>query len=141
MCKKKLYAAYGSNMNLSQMAHRCPFAKKVGIGIIENYELVFARNGYADITPKKDSIVPVVIWELTDDCEARLDIYEGYPRFYEKKSLSVWMEGKHLSMMVYCMTYPYNQIRCAPPRHYFETIKEGIAENSLSGVMKTYLNS
>lgn len=79
MADKKLYAAYGSNMNTVQMKHRCPLARKIGTGIIENYELVFARNGYADIAAKKNEIVPVVVWELTEACERSLDVYEGYP--------------------------------------------------------------
>ena len=38
---KKLYIAYGSNLNLEQMKFRCPTAKLVGKGTIENYELQF----------------------------------------------------------------------------------------------------
>ena len=41
---KKLYIAYGSNLNLEQMKFRCPTAKLVGKGTIENYELQFIRN-------------------------------------------------------------------------------------------------
>lgn len=37
----KLYVAYGSNLNLKQMAYRCPTATLVGTGVIENYELQF----------------------------------------------------------------------------------------------------
>lgn len=39
--KSKLYIAYGSNLNLRQMKYRCPTAKLVGKGTIENYELQF----------------------------------------------------------------------------------------------------
>ena len=35
--KKRLYTAYGSNLNLSQMAMRCPTAKLVGMGTILVY--------------------------------------------------------------------------------------------------------
>lgn len=38
---KKLYIAYGSNLNLGQMNYRCPTAKLYGTGVIENYELQF----------------------------------------------------------------------------------------------------
>ena len=37
----KLYVAYGSNLNLKQMAYRCPTATLVGTGVIDNYELQF----------------------------------------------------------------------------------------------------
>ena len=36
-----LYFAYGSNIDLEQMARRCPAAQVVGPGILENYELAF----------------------------------------------------------------------------------------------------
>ena len=36
---KKLYIAYGSNLNLKQMKYRCPTAKLLDIGVVENYEL------------------------------------------------------------------------------------------------------
>ena len=41
---KKLYIAYGSNLNLEQMKFRCPTAKLVGKGIVENYELQFKES-------------------------------------------------------------------------------------------------
>ena len=37
----KYYIAYGSNMNLKQMAERCPTAERIGIGKVKNYELQF----------------------------------------------------------------------------------------------------
>ena len=40
--KRKIYGAYGSNMNLEQMAHRCPKAKVIGSGILQDYKLTFS---------------------------------------------------------------------------------------------------
>ena len=53
---KKLYIAYGSNMDEEQMAFRCPTAILVGTAIVEGYELMFkgSRTGsYATIEPKE----------------------------------------------------------------------------------------
>lgn len=36
-----LYAAYGSNLNIEQMAKRCPKAKISGVGYVEGYILTF----------------------------------------------------------------------------------------------------
>ena len=36
-----IYYAYGSNLNLRQMARRCPTAKLLGTGVIPDYELLF----------------------------------------------------------------------------------------------------
>jgi len=38
---KKLYVAYGSNLNKNQMRYRCPTAKFYGIGELQGYELQF----------------------------------------------------------------------------------------------------
>ena len=89
MSERKLYAAYGSNMNLSQMAQRCPHAKRVGRGLVYGYELVFAYKGVATIVPSPDNFVIVILWELTPECEQALDRYEGYPRLYGKEKIQV----------------------------------------------------
>ena len=73
--KNKLYIAYGSNLNLPQMAHRCPSAKVVGASEIKNYALVFrgGRNGaVATIEPCEGSSVPVLLWKITPKDEATL---------------------------------------------------------------------
>ena len=49
MKNKQLYIAYGSNINLEQMAYRCPHSKVVGTSEIKDYELEF--RGVATIVP------------------------------------------------------------------------------------------
>ena len=39
--EKLLYFAYGSNMNLDQMAFRCPDAEVVGVVRVDDYRLTF----------------------------------------------------------------------------------------------------
>lgn len=124
--KKTLYIAYGSNMNLRQMAYRCPTAKAISKTELKGYELVF-RGGYGDavatIEKKSDSLVPVVIWELELSDEAALDRYEGYPRLYRKEWVKVWV-GKNLTV---AMVYIMNEGRPlgAPSEYYYNVIKEG----------------
>ena len=80
--RTRLYMAYGSNMNLEQMADRCRTAEVVGKGILKNYELLFrgARHGaVATVEPREGSSVPVVLWEIGARDEVALDCYEGYP--------------------------------------------------------------
>ena len=63
----KLYVAYGSNLNLKQMAYRCPTATLVGTGVIDNYELQFKgmpTGAYATIAPCKGKSVPVAVWDI-----------------------------------------------------------------------------
>jgi hypothetical protein len=82
--KTKLYFAYGSNLNLTQMAQRCPDARQLGATYIPNWRLVF--RGVADIEPTRsnDVLLPVGVWEITKRCEEQLDIYEGFPHLYRK---------------------------------------------------------
>ena len=42
---KKLYAAYGSNINLEQMAYRCPHSTVAGTAMLKGYELQFRHHG------------------------------------------------------------------------------------------------
>ena len=61
---KRLYVAYGSNLNIRQMKYRCPGAKLYGTGEIENYELQFkghSDSAFATIAPKEGASVPVAV--------------------------------------------------------------------------------
>lgn len=51
--EENLYFAYGSNLDLEQMAQRCPDAEIVGPVRLENYELRFRGSGFATVAPKK----------------------------------------------------------------------------------------
>ena len=103
---KRYYVAYGSNLNLSQMALRCPTAKVYGAGVLNNWELIFrgSKTGsYATIRRKKGSVVPVVIWEIRPKDEKNLDVYEGFPRFYFKQNVMVDLPDGKKKAMVYIM--------------------------------------
>lgn len=126
MKKKMLYIAYGSNLNLPQMARRCPTAEVVGTSEIRNHELLFrgGRGGsVATIEPLKGSSVPVLLWTLKDRDLQALDYYEGYPNLYRKEILEVELEGKQVPAMVYVMNEgpPYG----SPSDYYLNVIAEG----------------
>lgn len=87
--EERLYFAYGSNINLDQMACRCPDAGVVGTMTLENYELLFRRGGFATIAPREGKTVTGLPWSITPECERSLDFYEGYPRFYNKQTVTV----------------------------------------------------
>ena len=80
-----LYFAYGSNLNHFQMKRRCKdsiFLKKINL---KDFKLTF-RSKYraADIEPKKNSIVPGGLFELSKSDEKKLDVYEDFPILYKK---------------------------------------------------------
>lgn len=50
--KETYYFAYGSNMNLDQMAYRCPAASVVENVKLEGYRLIF-------VAGEKDAVLPL----------------------------------------------------------------------------------
>ena len=122
----RLYIAYGSNLNLEQMAKRCPTAEVVGKTYLHNYRLMFRGKSTAVATVEKQdgNKVPVLVWRLQPSDEYNLDLYEGYPNFYRKEMLRISISGRRMSAMIYIMNavkHPYD----TPSRSYFETIRLG----------------
>ena len=126
MSKKRLYIAYGSNLNLPQMALRCPTAKPVGTASLMNHELLFRgsrRGGVATVEPKVGSAVPVLVWSIKPNDEIALDRYEGYPRLYTKRMIDVELGGRAVSAMVYVMTP--GRDAGYPSQYYLDVIAGG----------------
>ncbi len=123
----KLYVAYGSNLNVAQMAYRCPTARMVSSAVIPNWELLYKgtrRAGVATIMYKKGVTLPVGLWEIDDEAEAALDIYEGYPHLYGKQNIFVTLpDGKRKLAMVYIMNNGHKT--CYPSDSYINTIMQG----------------
>lgn len=126
---RRLYVAYGSNLNIDQMKHRCPDAKIYGSGTIKNYRLAFFR--VASILPCPGTDVPVGVWEISKADETNLDLYEGYPRLYRKEMIDVEMAtGETVSAMVYIMNRRRGE--SDPPQMYYETIYTGYCDFGLN---------
>lgn len=124
--RKRLYIAYGSNLNLHQMKYRCPTAKVAGTTVLRNYELLFRgghRGAVATVERFKGGMVPVLVWELQPQDEQALDTYEGFPHFYRKEIMRVTLNGKQIRVMVYIMNegHDYGE----PGKGYYNTIREG----------------
>lgn len=124
--QRKKYIAYGSNLNLRQMAKRCPTAVVAGKGELKDHELLFRgrrQSAVATVEPKEGASVPVLIWEIGPEDEKNLDVYEGYPRLYGKKDLLVETEGGQEHIMAYVMQ-DGREIGTPSPA-YLETITVG----------------
>ena len=123
------YLAYGSNLNLEQMAKRCPTAKLVGVGLLEDYRLIFRY--YLTIEKQKGSVVPIALWEIDEESERMLDYYEGFPHFYRKEYVNVLVGEKLLCAMVYVMNE--DQICYALPRlTYYTAVLKGYRDSGLN---------
>lgn len=124
--KKTLYLAYGSNLNLTQMAARCPTARVVGSTDLKDYRLLFRgphAGAVATVEPCEGSSIPVLVWELTPADETALDRYEGWPYLYRKETIKVKLDGKTVKVMVYIMNdgRPLGTPSC----YYYSVILEG----------------
>ena len=124
--KTNLYIAYGSNLNLGQMKHRCPTAEVVGTAELEGYDLLFRgsrHSAVATVEPLEGGKVPVLLWKLKPQDERALDVYEGWPSFYRKEIHEIELGGKTVPAMVYVMNdgHDYGE----PSSYYYNTIREG----------------
>lgn len=133
---ENLYFAYGSNMNLDQMAYRCPAAIVVENVRLMDYRLAFrgwhGRGGVATILPEKGSYVDGVLWKITNACEHSLDRYEGYPNLYGKEHIVVRAaDGREITCKVYTMHEPYKDIPSIPAGVYLNGILIGCRQNKL----------
>ena len=129
---KRLYVAYGSNLNIRQMKYRCPGAKLYDTGVIEDYALQFKgqpHGAFATIAPKEGAFVPVAVWEISKQKEQALDCYEGYPSHYFKQNVSVQLDGEKVDAMVYIMNLKMNF--GLPSPYYYRVIQRGFEANGL----------
>lgn len=134
--RSNYYFAYGSNMNLEQMAFRCPAAAVVENVRLEGYRLAFcgrpAGGGVATILPEEGSHVEGVMWKITPECEKSLDHYEGYPHLYGKELITVQDEkGGYYQAAVYVMNEPYKDCPARPADFYLKGILEGCQQNNI----------
>ena len=115
-----LYFAYGSNLNLFQMKRRCKdsiFLKKINL---KDFRLTF-RSKYraADIEPKKKSIVPGGLFEISKSDEKKLDVYEDFPILYKKYYFYYY--GKKVMTYTMVKKTPFKY----PTERYFNVVMKG----------------
>ena len=121
-----LYFAYGSNLNLFQMKRRCKdsiFLKKINL---KDFRLTF-RSKYraADIEPKKNSIVPGGLFDISKSDEKKLDIYEDYPILYRKFYFTYY--GKKVMTYTMVKKTPFR----FPTERYLNVVKRGYKDCGL----------
>ena len=127
-----LYFAYGSNLHHFQMKRRCKDSIFLRKYELKDYRLNF-RSKYraADIEPKKNSIVPGALFEISKSDEKKLDVYEDFPILYKK----YYFYFNHKKVMTYSMVNkePFR----FPTERYLNVIKQGYKDCKLD---KKYLN-
>ena len=126
-----LYFAYGSNLHHFQMKRRCKDSKYLKKINLKNFRLTF-RSKYraADIEPKKNSIVPGGLFEISKSDEKKLDIYEDYPILYKK----IYFIYNNKKIMTYTMCKKTSFT--FPTEKYLNVVKRGYKDCKLN---KKYL--
>lgn len=120
------YFAYGMNTNVEEMAHRCPDARTLGRARLPGYR--FAFNRHADIIDDESCVTDGVLWEITEDCLAALDILEGYPYYYTRFEVDVEHRGETVRAITYQMT-PERQVPALPTSSYYFMVTKGYAQH------------
>ena len=131
------YIAYGSNMSAEHMALRCPGAKLLGVGHINNARLEFYTHATVIKTEDYRYRVPVAVWEINKSDEHALDLYEGVPVYYSKETWSVEMRDlSQIRGMIYIMKL----FRKQPPSSiYYRNIGKAYKKLGLESEIETVL--
>jgi hypothetical protein len=99
-----LYFAYGSNMNRSAMARRCPGAQAIGPARLDNYQFFVGIEGWGSVKPNPDATVHGILWRLTPRDIAALHAYELlHAGLYEVRRLPVRSGAQLQSAMIYLL--------------------------------------
>ena len=114
------------------MKRRCKdsiFLKKINL---QDFRLTF-RSKYraADIEPKKNSIVPGGLFEISKSDEKKLDVYEDYPILYRKFYFTYYEKKVMTYIMVKKTPFKF------PTERYLNVVKRGYKDCKLE---TKYLN-
>ena len=101
-----LYFAYGSNMDLLQMADRCPSAVTVSTAELPAHCFIINSRGVATVVPDPASTVQGLIWKITKKDERGLSRHEGVKqRIYKKAFVEVRLpDGTTTRALIYVAT-------------------------------------
>lgn len=111
------------------MDARCPGAICLGPAFLYNHRLVF-RN-HCDVEADDSNFVQGVLWELDDEHLYSLDMFEGYPKYYGRTRVKVYVDDDdEVTAWVYYMnTQDY---MFPPSQTYFDLVWEGYQQNGVS---------
>jgi gamma-glutamylcyclotransferase (GGCT)/AIG2-like uncharacterized protein YtfP len=122
-----LYFAYGMNTNQEEMTYRCPDAQSLGHARLIDHAFRFAY--HADVVPCAVSYVDGVLWSITDQDLASLDLLEGYPTYYGRDQVRV-SQGSRIFLAV-CYSMQPGQLDTLPSARYMDMVLEGYAQHQV----------
>ena len=142
MTPTRLYFAYGSNLEPTQMEKRCPGHRVVGRAVLRGHAIRFRGYGrdwagaVATVEPAEGHAVHGIVFALTDEHYASLDAYEGFDgpgaasSLYDRVLARVEMEGGDV---VDAQTYVMRKRpEGRPSRRYRDAIVRGMRHHGLA---------
>lgn len=147
-----MYFAYGSNMDTSQMAARCPSARVRGIARLPEHRIVFSRFsqsrgcGVASVDPAAGHDVWGVLYKITEDDVSSLDSAEGYRperpterNAYIRTTVEVFVVEDQPETLIQAQTYIANPqpTPLRPNAAYMQQLINGARTH---GLPQTYIN-
>ena len=133
------YFAYGSNMNHQQMKERCPASRFIGKARLDGFRFVYdgySRTRDGAVANILESHAPgAMVWgglfEIGEDDLAALDRYEGHPRSYQRRTMTVRDEqGTTYDVIAY---YRTGEALGRPSGRYRAIVVEGAKDCQLPG--------
>jgi len=138
--EKRLYFAYGSNLQRCQMLSRCPEYQLKGTAVLANYRVVCNKKGsngvefYAGIIPSLGDDVLGALYQLTPTDLSNLDRREGFNgkgMHYTRNGEVFWVKnrktGENVNAFTYTVASPVAPKKPTP--EYAQIILEGCRDH------------
>lgn len=122
------YFAYGSNLNVAQMAQRCPEALNPLPATLADHDWLINERGVATVEPVDGAEVHGVLWQVSDSDLDVLDSAEGVPVRYRRDILVVHTEHGPRHAWVYI---DHRVEPGAPRPGYLERVIDGARHHGL----------
>ncbi len=98
------YFAYGANMSVAAMRHRCPGAQAVGPAALEGFRFFVGREGWGSVRPSRGDNVHGVLWRLSLRDLAALHAYELlHQGLYDLRRMPVRHGGRRVPALIYLL--------------------------------------
>jgi hypothetical protein len=130
---KVWYFAYGSNMSEIQMNQRGLFSSRREEAVLPDYKFVFNKRSqnsptesFANIASSPGDSVFEWLTELNMDSVQVLDMFEGYPRHYNRSFIEVFVDGTPHSALVYTAMPEWISESLFPSKTYSKKILDNL---------------
>jgi gamma-glutamylcyclotransferase (GGCT)/AIG2-like uncharacterized protein YtfP len=122
------YLAYGMLTDPELM----PGATLIGKAVVRNF--AFELLSFANVFPQAGSQLEGSLWAINRKMMAELDRVEGYPDFYDRKTVPAYCQGTKYEANIYTMTPESrdNLLDSQPSEKYIQRLVNGYRHAGIS---------